>query len=185
MKKCTICEINKELSEFRYRKDRKIYYSQCKECEKIYKKKNYLDRINENKEYSKNYYKNNREKIILYVTSYQKKNNTWMKKYHTDPIFKMNHNLRCRIREFLTSKKFTKKNETKKIIGCSQLELKEFLEKKFKNGMMWENYGEWHIDHIIPLSSAENEEEIYKLCHYTNLQPLWSTDNWKKGNRLL
>ena len=53
--------------------------------------------------------------------------------------------------------------------------------------MGWDNYGinGWHVDHIIPLSSAKNENEIYELCHYTNLQPLWGTDNIKKSNKIL
>jgi hypothetical protein len=53
--------------------------------------------------------------------------------------------------------------------------------------MSWENYGfyGWHIDHIIPLCSAKNEEELKRLCHYTNLQPLWSTDNLSKGSKIL
>lgn len=51
--------------------------------------------------------------------------------------------------------------------------------------MSWENHGEWHIDHIIPLSSAKNEEEIYKLNHYTNLQPLWKEENLSKGDKIL
>jgi len=58
------------------------------------------------------------------------------------------------------------------------------MEAKFVDGMNWDNIGEWHIDHIIPLSSAETEQEIIKLCHYTNLQPLWAFDNISKGNRL-
>ena len=66
-------------------------------------------------------------------------------------------------------------------------ELKIYLESKFVEGMSWNNYGlyGWHIDHIIPLSSANTEDEIYKLCHYTNLQPLWSEDNLKKGCKIL
>jgi hypothetical protein len=61
------------------------------------------------------------------------------------------------------------------------------MEKQFKNEMTWENYGfyGWHIDHIIPLSSAKNEEELYKLCHYTNLQPLWAKENLSKGAKIL
>ena len=63
--------------------------------------------------------------------------------------------------------------------------LKEHLELQFVDGMSWDNRSEWHIDHIIPLSSAKTDEEIYKLCHYTNLQPLWAEDNLKKSNKIL
>mgnify|MGYP002132731409 FL=1 len=49
--------------------------------------------------------------------------------------------------------------------------------------MTWDNYGDWHIDHIIPLNSAQTEEDLYKLCHYSNLQPLWALDNLKKGSK--
>jgi hypothetical protein len=51
--------------------------------------------------------------------------------------------------------------------------------------MSWDNYGSWHIDHIIPLSSAKNIEEISKLCHYSNLQPLWASNNLSKGNKII
>lgn len=53
--------------------------------------------------------------------------------------------------------------------------------------MNWDNRGlyGWHIDHIIPLSSAKTEEEVYKLCHYTNLQPLWAKENLSKGNKII
>jgi hypothetical protein len=80
-----------------------------------------------------------------------------------------------------------KKSKTFEIIGCTPEFLKEYIEKQFIKGMEWSNhsvYG-WHIDHIIPLSSANTEEEIYKLCHYTNLQPLWAENNLKKSNKIL
>lgn len=65
--------------------------------------------------------------------------------------------------------------------------MRNYLENKFIDGMTWDNKGfyGWHIDHIIPLSSAKTEEEIYKLCHYSNLQPLWAEDNMKKGDKIL
>lgn len=50
--------------------------------------------------------------------------------------------------------------------------------------MTLDNYGEWHLDHIIPISSAKTEEEVIKLNHYTNFQPLWAEDNWNKGNKI-
>lgn len=175
----------KTLDNFRYRKDREIYYSQCKECEKKYKKKNYLENIEARREYRENYYRENKNKIVEKILLHQKTNGTWMKKYNSDPIFRMNHNVRCRIREFLTEKNIRKKNKTSEIVGCSKLELMDFLEKKFKDGMSWNNYGEWHIDHIIPLSCAKSEEDILKLCHFTNLQPLWRNENFKKGKKII
>jgi hypothetical protein len=78
-----------------------------------------------------------------------------------------------------------KRNKTFDIVGCTPQELKEHLESQFKDGMSWENRNEWHIDHIIPLCSATTEDELYKLCHYTNLQPLWATENIKKGGKIL
>ena len=73
------------------------------------------------------------------------------------------------------------------IVGCTPNELKIHIESQFKEGMCWENHQQdgWHIDHIIPLSSAKTEEEINGLCHFTNLQPLWSTENYKKGKKIL
>ena len=85
---------------------------------------------------------------------------------------------------FLKSKNLQKNNKTFEVVGCTPEELKNHIESKFLVGMSWENQGDWHIDHIIPLSSAINEDEIIKLCHYTNLQPLWALDNMKKGSKL-
>ena len=76
-----------------------------------------------------------------------------------------------------------KTNTTFKIVGCTPEFLKEYLEKQFILGMTWKNHGfyGWHIDHIIPLSKAKTLKDFEKLCHYTNLQPLWAEENLKKS----
>ena len=104
----------------------------------------------------------------------------------TDPLFKMAHNLRGRLRPALKVKKWHKDCQFKDYIGCTLEELKAHLEKQFTVGMDWDSYGEkgWHIDHIIPLASATTVEEMIKLCHYTNLQPLWWDANLRKGDSL-
>jgi hypothetical protein len=97
------------------------------------------------------------------------------------PHFYLRKKVRNRIRDYFRYKTKT----TIEYLGCEIEVLKEHLEKQFVDGMTWENKGDWHFDHIIPLSSAKTEDELYKLCHYTNLQPLWAIDNIKKGKKIL
>lgn len=96
-------------------------------------------------------------------------------------IKKLEHTIRTRIAQSFRCNKYIKKQETSKILGCSFEYLKKYLEKQFTKGMSWNNHGEWNIDHIIPLCSANNEEELIKLCYYKNLQPLWAADNIRKN----
>jgi hypothetical protein len=74
------------------------------------------------------------------------------------------------------------------MVGYSAEQLKEHLEKQFKDGMNWENYGEWHVDHIKPISSFIFEtcdDEQFKVCwSLENLQPMWGIENIKKGNKI-
>jgi hypothetical protein len=112
-------------------------------------------------------------------------NNKKKEKYQKDIIFRLSTNLRNRLNNFLKTKGYNKNSKTFEIIGCSPQQLLEHLENQFVPGMSWSNRNEWHIDHIIPLSSAKDESEIYKLSHYTNLQPLWKVDNLKKGCKLI
>lgn len=82
------------------------------------------------------------------------------------------------------------KNNAKKskkaewILGCSVSEYRQYLESKFKEGMSWENYGQWHIDHIEPLFKFDlkKEEEFLRVGHFLNTQPLWKDENLKKRN---
>ena len=81
---------------------------------------------------------------------------------------------------------FTKSSKTCEILGCDWDTLKEHFEKQFDDKMSWENHGTyWDIDHIIPVSSAKTEEDIIRLNHYTNLQPLESYYNrYVKRNKV-
>jgi hypothetical protein len=143
-----------------------------REQQKQYREKN----IEQERNRLKTWAKNNRKVINEY-------NN---KKRSNDSLCKLTDNVRRRVNKFLTLNKITKRNKTFSIVGCSPEFLKEHIENQFTEGMSWELMGKYiHIDHRIPLSSAKSEEEVYKLCHYTNLQPLWAEDNLSKGNKIL
>lgn len=113
------------------------------------------------------------------------------KRYSEDVSFKYKVTLSARLRAFYKSKNIKKTNSTLQIVGCTPEFLKEYLEKKFyphpetNEPMTHENHGiyGWHIDHRIPLDSAKTLEELERLCHYTNLQPMWALDNIKKSNK--
>ena len=128
----------------------------------------------------------NPEKRKQYRENYKpRKREQRKERRNTDPIFNLTNRMRGRLRKYLIILNISKKNKTFEIVGCSPQFLKEHLEKQFVDGMTWENRSEWHIDHKIPLSSAKTEEELYKLCHYTNLQPLWAEENMKKSNKII
>ena len=146
--------------------------------------------IEKKREYDKQYRTINKEKINEYKKMYSEKNRETINQYYTsrkkiDPLFKLSHLVRGRIYNFLKIKNINKSIKTFDIIGCTPEFLKKHLENQFTEGMSWDLMGKHiHIDHIIPLCSAKTEEEIYKLCHYTNLQPMWAKDNLVKGTKL-
>lgn len=134
----------------------------------------------------KTFYKKNPEKRKQYRENYKpRKKEQRKERRESDPIFNLVNRMRSRLRKYLKSHNITKKNKTFEMVGCTPQQLKEHLEKQFKPGMSWDNRNQWHIDHIIPLSSAKTEEELYKLCHFSNLQPLWVEENLKKSNKLV
>lgn len=102
----------------------------------------------------------------------------------SDVLFKLKRRLRHRL--YVAMKNINKTSSTIENLGCSIEDLKQHLESRFQLGMSWDNYGEWHIDHIKPLSlfDLSKIEQVRLACHYTNLQPLWKIDNLKKSNKL-
>lgn len=138
------------------------------------------------KELRKNWIEKNPEKRKEYRENYKlRKQEQRKERREVDYVFNLTNRMRCRLWKYLKILNITKNNKTFDIVGCSPEFLKEHLETQFTDGMSWENRNEWHIDHIIPLSSAKTEDELYKLCHYTNLQPLWAEDNLKKSDKIL
>jgi len=108
-------------------------------------------------------------------------------KRKNDINFKIKSNLRKRLSHLLRLSLVAKTEQTMSLLGCSIVYLKNHLESKFTQGMSFDNYGDWHIDHIVPCNSfdltiLENREKCF---HYSNLQPLWAVDNFIKGSKII
>lgn len=184
------CEIYRENNPEKLKKYKQEYFKKNKE--KLLEKKRKYRKKNPDKykEETRRYYLKTRQiqkvKKKKWISENREKYNSyWTNRKKNDEVFKLVMGMRSRIWKYLTLLNITKKNRTFEIVGCTPQQLKEHLESQFTGGMTWENRSEWHIDHIIPLSSAKTEEELYKLCHYTNLQPLWAEENLKKSNKIL
>ena len=122
---------------------------------------------------------NKKKQYKIYLRRYEKE------RIRTDPVFCLKKRIRTRVAYVIKNNGFSKKSKTNDTLGCDWLNLKIHIESKFTNGMAWDNRHLWHIDHIIPLASAKSVEEVIRLCHYTNLQPLWAEDNLKKGAKIM
>ena len=144
--------------------------------------------FNNNPDYLKDYFENlSDEKKAKYKYERKEFFLNYFRKRRKEPLFRLISNLRSRTSVILKSKGLKKNSGILKILGCTLPELKNHLEKKFLPGMNWRNNSldGWHVDHIVPISSAKTSEGIIRLCHYTNLQPLWAIDNIRKSNKIL
>jgi hypothetical protein len=184
MKTCKICKLVKPLTEFnpasKY-KDKIYYRTECKPCNLSVQSSNQASQIK-----YRNSEKGSAAKKAYKQTKKYKKSelDRQRKRYNEDKMFALKRNIRRRLLAALESKQWKKNTKFSEYIGCSQQELKVHIESKFTEGMTWENYGTWELDHIYPLSLAKTEEEMYKLNHFLNLQPLWRCDNIKKSNKV-
>ena len=181
---CAKCNNEKLLEEFVKAKNCVGgYRALCKTCYNIEQNTYTASRRTE----TKVYHKRNREK----KTKEQKKHDRilWRERHNirmlTEPLYKITTIIRSSIRGALRRTNHRKTNKTESILGCTFLEFKQHLESNFEPWMSWENYGKcngkpnygWDIDHIIPISTAMNIEDVLKLNHHTNLQPLCSKVN--------
>ena len=163
---CSKCNEEKTLDKYHIHKGKGTIRAACKACASKARKE---------------YYKKNKEATIKKTTEYQ--NN----RRKIDPQYRLRRNLRCRLYHALKNQKASKSDHTLELLGCSMGFLKGYLEAKFKEGMTWDNYGKWHVDHIRCVSDFDlsDKEEQKKCFHYTNLQPLWASENLSKSNELL
>lgn len=141
----------------------------------------YRNHLEKMKQEHRDYYFNNKEKMINY-------SNEWRKKQRRiNPNFKLKTSIRSRILK--TIKRGCKHLPSENLLGCNWRTAREHIESLWEEGMTWENHGlyGWHIDHIIPCAAFDltKEEEQKKCFHYTNLQPLWAKENLRKGCSIL
>jgi len=168
----------------RIKKYQKEYLINNKEKLKLKAKNRYEQNIENNRERIKLYAKNNKDK-----RSIRHRN-----RRNEDTTYNISMRIRSLIRNCMIRNGYSKKSKTTEILGCSFEEFKIHLESKFEPWMNWTNRGlyngefdfGWDLDHIVPSSSACNEEDIIKLNHYTNFQPLCSKMNRDiKRNKIL
>ena len=183
----TFREENKEVIKERIKKSKLKLPEKYKEYRKKWRKEN-PEKVKESndkcnlksgKERVKKYYDKNKEVCIKRSVIYA------LKRRKIDNLYNLKHSINNIIRCSLKRKGYTKKSRTHEILGCSYDEFKIHLEQQFEPWMNWGNYGlyngdfnyGWDIDHIVPQSTGNTEEEIIKLNHYTNLRPLCSHIN--------
>jgi len=198
MKICSQCKISQKTSNF-YNNAKKPDKLQniCKDCTKENDKKRVGS--GKNKERMSLYYYNITSKKMqdpIFRRDYnaykalQKRTDKARArlriKYTTNLQERLSQIIRTRIRAALITGA-PKSNNTIKLLGCSIKQLKRHLEKQFMDGMTWDNYGKWHIDHIKPCISfnLDNAEEQMCCFNFNNLQPLWAKDNLRKGGKFV
>jgi hypothetical protein len=205
---CSCCKIEKSLNDY-YEVKRKTPLvrniktdnrkAMCKQCYTARAKKWSIDNKEKRKEIAKRYDSKNVEIRKKKSAEYRKRPevkdrmNDWARansvrylreRRQSDPLFAFKIKTRNLIRKAFDRNGFTKRSKSNDILGCSWSEFISHMEKQFKEGMTWQNRGEWHIDHIIPLATATCEDDIIRLNHFTNLRPLWAEENLRKSDKL-
>jgi hypothetical protein len=164
-------------------KNKREYYLKHRQ-EILLKRKIYRDKTR----YNIDYYWRNRDDCLKNNKLWRKTHKEELREYYRKKMKILNnrilHCLRTRIN--MSIKRNSKSESTIELLGCSVEFLKQHLESKFKSGMSWDNYGKWHIDHIIPCASFDlsKPNEQRKCFNYTNLQPLWAIENIIKSNKI-
>lgn len=194
MKYCIQCKVNKPRDLFYKRLASPDNLSRlCKVCIKINRKVHYSKNKSKILKQKSKYYQNNSDIIKLKRKVYVEDNRDKINKLQNDydkrrireePMYRLRRSLKTRCYQAFKRNNWQKLG-TQRLLGCSVDVAFNHIEGLFQEGMSWDNHGEWHIDHKIPLASAETEYELINLCHYKNLQPLWALDNILKSDKII
>lgn len=189
----TISRILKENGVFIKGSGRKFLGGK-KVADKKYREKNKEKLYNNHKKWSKE----NRKRLKEYHKEWRQKNidkyretkrNYERTRKANDPLYKLISNFRTAIYQVLKENNIGKNGHYFEILGYTPEELISHIEKQFKDGMTWDNYGDFHIDHKIPISSFNIKEigdsEFMKCWSLSNLQPMWGEENIRKSNKIL
>jgi hypothetical protein len=169
--------------------ERKVANSNCSVCNKDIVSRFYVNNRDKVKNKSKEYYSDNSDKIKKYQKEYNKINkdkinNRHQERYDSEPDYKMKFRLRGILSKVLKRTDTVKDLKSHAILGYNCIDLRRHLEDSFVDGMSWDNYGEWHIDHIVPIKVLLDYgvTDVAFINGLDNLQPLWAEDNLKKGD---
>lgn len=156
-----------------------------------YWKKYHLEHKEQNKERCRKNYSENHAKYLSRQKEYYQNHSKEISEYYrikrsTDPVFRMKSRVRCTIKDSFKRRNCKKNKLASEITGLNSQDLHEYLLKTFEEnyGYKWDGVEPVDIDHIVPLSTASTEEDVIKLCHYSNLQLLKASDNRSKQNKI-
>lgn len=207
-KVCKLCGIEKSLNEYDIKNEHLLNF--CKDCRRRKRREKYAQNREQEIRDVKIYQSKNKDAVKKRIKAYQIKNKEKIKEYNkkweelnkerrkeycsnlrkkkkqTDKAYKLKCNVKSMINNSFTRRKYTKKSKNYKILGCNYDYFINYLLQTYKDnyGIEWDGIEKVHIDHIKPLKYAKTEEEVIKLCHYTNLQLLKEKDNLEKSFKL-
>lgn len=177
LKRCPCCDQEKQANGSNFYKNKLSedgLHWVCKKCDLSRLRKSYQDDPDVHREASKTYRLNNKQKVL---EAYKR----WTQ---ASPVNILATAVRRLVGASIRRRGYTKRSRTHEILGCDWEFFKAHIERQFPKGMNWDNRSEWHLDHIRPMASAENEDEVIALNHFTNLRPLWAKDNMAKHDKI-
>ena len=194
LKECNVCGLKKSINDFPFSKSKNKYLSKCRQCKNEYERKYRETKREKFRKINKEQYEKNRKNRIESAKKYRKEHSNYLNKkrmenYYrrmkNDNLFRLKTMVRICIWHSFYRKKYIKKEKTEEILCCNLDFFYKYLLQTFYDnyGYEWDKIEPVHIDHIKPLSTAETEEDVIRLCHYTNLQLLKAEDNLKKGSK--